>query len=344
MKKRILLFIMLLSLLLTACNKEIYHKYSKSSYVLGTIVDINIYSKNPVDKKVFKEVFDKLSEIEEKLTINKEVGSEVEQINKMAGKEAIKVSDEAFYVIKKGMEYTNLTNNKFDITIGSLVKLWNIGFENADVPKDENIDVSIDLIGINNLTLNEQEKSVKLERENMVIDLGAIAKGYAADEVGKLLEDRGYEAALINLGGNILCLNKKPDGLPYKVGVRDPMKSSGDYLGTLEIDSVSVVTSGIYERNFTKNGILYHHILDSRTGYPVENNLASVTIITKNSIDADALSTGTFVMGLKDGLEFTEKLDGVEAIFITKDKEIYLTSGVKNIFNYTGNGYKLIMP
>lgn len=342
MKKLILFIVILLLFITVGCSNEVYHKYSKSNFLLGTIVEIHIYSKESVDDKIFEKAFNKLSEIEEKLTINKDINSEVEQINRMAGKEAVKVSDETFYVIKKGYEYTKLTNNKFDITIGALVKTWNIGFDNEDIPEEKDIESAIDLIDINSLILNEEEKTIKLEKAGIIIDLGGIAKGYAADEVGKLLINNGYNSALINLGGNILCLGNKPDGTLYKVGVRDPMKVENIYLGTLEVEDATMVTSGIYERNFTKNDKLYHHILESRTGYPVDNSLSSVTIIAKNSIDADALSTGVFVMGLKDGYDFIEDLDGFEAIFITKDKKIYLTSGMKNKFDYIGNDYKLM--
>ncbi|PKM95545.1 MAG: thiamine biosynthesis protein ApbE [Firmicutes bacterium HGW-Firmicutes-1] len=341
MKKLVLSIMIIILILLTSCNNNSYQKYSKDGFVLGTIVSITIYSKEIVDAAEFKVLFDQLLEIEKKMTINKQVNSEVEQINKLAGKEAVVVSDETFYVIQKGVEYTKLTNNRFDITVGALVKLWNIGFENERVPTQNNIEESLALIGIDDVILNEKEHSVKLKRDGMMIDLGGIAKGYAADVMSKLMGEMGYQHAIINLGGNILCHGSKPEGEAFKIGIRDPYKTSEDYVGIVEKVNTAVVTSGIYERNFTENEIMYHHILDTSSGYPVNNELASVTIITQNSTYADALSTGVFSMGIEEGLEFTQQLDDVEAIFISTDKKIYMTTGAKKLFSYTGEGYQI---
>lgn len=338
-KKAIIMISVIILMLVTSCNTNTYKQYSKNNFVLGTFVTITIYSKEEVGEDEFKVLFDKLSNIEQKMTINQQVNSEVEKINKMAGKEAVVVSDDTFYLIKKGVEYTKLTENRFDISVGSLVKLWNIGFENAKVPNQESILNSISNIGIDGVTLSEQDNSIKLEREGMMIDLGGIAKGYAADVIAQLISEMGYEHALINLGGNILCHGAKPDGGPFKIGVRDPNKSSEDYLGIVTQSNAAVVTSGIYERNFIQDDILYHHILDTKSGYPVENNLASVTIITQNSTYADALSTGVFSMGIEKGMAFVEELDDVEAIFISTNKKIYLSTGAKEMFSYTGEGY-----
>ncbi len=341
MKKTALLIMIIISMLSTSCNNKVYQQYSSEGFVLGTFVTITIYSEKEVEEEKFKILFDKLSNIEKSMTINQEVNSEVEQINIMAGKGAVVVSDETFYLIQKGIEYTKLTNNRFDISVGALVKLWNIGFENAKVPNAERIESTLSLIGIEDITLNEQDKSIKLEREGMMIDLGGIAKGYAADVMSALISEMGYEFALINLGGNILCHGSKPDGQNFKIGVRDPYKSSEDYLGVIAQSNRSIVTSGIYERNFIQDGILYHHILDTTSGYPVENNVASVTIVTENSAYADALSTGVFLMGIEEGLKFVEDLHNVEAIFISTDKKIYLTTGVKDAFSYSGEGYEI---
>lgn len=342
MKKLITLWIILPLLALTACSNGSFEKYSRDSFVLGTFTSITIYSDHEVPEQIFEDLQNKLKEIETTMTINADVNSEIEQINNAAGKEAVKVSEDTFYVIKTAYEFTKKTEGRFDITVGALVKLWNIGFENAKVPSEEAITSALQNIGIEDVALNEEDHSVKLEREGMLIDLGAIAKGYAADAIVKILKENGYEKAIINLGGNVICIGVKPDGNPFKVGIRDPQGEATTFIGIVTVRENSVVTSGIYERNFVENDILYHHILDTITGFPVDNNLESVTIITEKSIDADALSTGVFSMGLERGFEFVQQLEGVDAIFVTKNQEIVLTEGAKEIFNLTSDDYKLV--
>ncbi len=327
---------------LSACKSNTLQKYSKEGFALGTFISITLYSEQAVNDQLFKDVFTLLDQIEKTMTINKDVNSEIEQINAAAGKDAVQVSEETFSVLQTAREYTLKTEGHFDITVGALVKLWNIGFDNAKVPSDTEIDSALQDIGIQDLTLNEANYSVKLEREGMIIDLGGIAKGYAADAVAQLIIDQGIDRALINLGGNVLCIGYKPDEIPFKIGIRDPNGSAADYLGIVTVVDNSVVTSGVYERNFTENDIMYHHIIDTATGYPVDNNLESVSIITTESIVADALSTGVFSMGLEKGFEFVQKLEGVEAIFVTKEKEIYLTEGAKKLFELTADGYTLV--
>ncbi|MDI3535253.1 MAG: FAD:protein transferase, partial [Thermosediminibacterales bacterium] len=194
----------------------------------------------------------------------------------------------------------------------------------------------------NSVLLNSKEKSIMLKKEEMMLDLGGIAKGYAADEVSKILKENHVKHAIVNLGGNVLAYGNKPDGSKWRIGIQKPFAPRGDYAGVVSVINKAVVTSGIYERYFEENGKIYHHILDPETGYPVENNLMSVTIITDKSIDADSLSTSVFAMGLKEGLNLIEKLDNTEAIFITKDSKIYLTSGLKNSFKLTDNSLNIV--
>lgn len=341
MKKELVLGMLIILLTFTGCSNT-NEKYSKEGFALGTFISLTIYSDQKVDDEVFDGIFNELNKIEATLTINADVNSEIEQINAAAGKEAVVVSDETFYVLKTAYDYTKKTEGKFDITVGALVKLWNIGFDNAKVPTVEEINNSLQNVGINEVNLNEEAHSVKLERAGMLMDLGGIAKGYAADRIAHILMDQGYERALINLGGNVLCMGVKPDGRAFKVGIRDPKGPPTSYLGIVTVQDNSVVTSGVYERSFVEGGVTYHHILDTVTGYPVNNNLESISIITKKSIDADALSTGVFSMGLEIGFDFVSQLEGVEAIFVTKDKKVVLTEGAKEIFELTAKDYELM--
>ena len=156
-----------------------------------------------------------------------------------------------------------------------------------------------------------------------MLDLGAIAKGYIADKLKEYLVENGVEHALINLGGNILIIGDKPDGSKYNIGIQKPFDQTGQPITSVKVSDTSLVTTGIYERCFEKDDTLYHHILDPATGYPCQNNLYSVTIVTKSSVMADALSTTCFLLGLKDGMELINSLEGVEALFITDDYELH---------------------
>ncbi|MTI66222.1 MAG: FAD:protein FMN transferase [Firmicutes bacterium] len=332
----LLLFIFIFS---GCSNKKISEPKSKTNFLLGTVITLKIYD-NPKDE-IFTKSFDRIKDIENKMSINID-NSEVIKINENAGKNYTKVSNDTFNVINKGKYYSKLSNGNFDITIGSLVKLWNIGTEDAKVPTENQINLKLPLINYKNITLLEKENKVKLEKKDMILDLGGIAKGYAADEVSNILENNDVHHAIINLGGNIYVHGSKVDGTPWKIGIQNPFEPRGDYIGIVKTKNKSIVTSGIYERYFEENGKRYHHILDPSTGYPVRNNLAGVSIIADKSIDADALSTVLFSMGLKEGKKLAETLDGVDAVFITKDKSVHITNNLKNNFKLTNNDFKNI--
>ena len=158
----------------------------------------------------------------------------------------------------------------------------------------------------------------------------------------KYLKEEKLESALINLGGNIYVLGNKENNQPFSIGIQDPTKPRGNSIGNIKVSNKSVVTSGIYERYLEKNNKIYHHMLDPHTGYPFDNSLSSVTIISDKSIICDALSTTTFGLGVEKGLKLVESLDGVDAIFITKDKKIYLSNNLKNKFNLTDNKFTIV--
>jgi FAD:protein FMN transferase len=312
---------------------------SKTELLLGTVCKITIYD-NP-SEEVFKKAFDKIRDIESRMSINID-RSEVMDINAKSGEQFVQVSDETFYVIKNGLHYSNLTNGLFDISIGPIVKLWNINTENAKVPSKEEIDAGKALVNYKDIVLDEAEKRVMLRKKGMILDLGGVAKGYAADAVKKVLKENGVNHAIINLGGNILTVGSKVDGSSWRVGIQNPFSSRGEFIGIVEVSDKSVLTSGIYERYFQQDGKIYHHIINPYTGFPVENDLAGITIIAEDCTDADSLSTGTFILGLEEGYKFIESIDGVEAVFVTHNSEIYLTSGLSNNFIPTDGAFKLM--
>ncbi|SHI43408.1 thiamine biosynthesis lipoprotein [Clostridium amylolyticum] len=348
MSKTKKLFIPLLSFLITAslfngCSKAPVkdspsnEPLSKTEFFMGTVVSISLYDKK--DDKILDKAFNKVKQIESELSINKE-GTEIDKVNNSAGKDTVKVSKDAFINIEKGLEYSKLTEGSFDITIGPLVKLWSIGLPEAKVPTSEEINNTKSLVGYKDLEINKADNTVKLKKTGMKIDLGGIAKGYTADAITDILKENGVEHALVDLGGNIYALGNNPEGRPWKIGVQNPFDSRGKIVGYVPVENKSVVTSGIYERYIEKDGKKYHHILNPFTGYPYDNELAGITIISDKSIDGDALSTSVFSKGLEGGMKFIEKLPNIEAVFVTKDNKVYITSGLKNTFKLTNEEFK----
>lgn len=335
--KRISIILLIILILVSGCSKK--EPIKKSDFLLNTVVSVTIYDKP--DEKILDKVFNEIKNIEDKMSLHRQ-NSEVVKINKMAGKKAVKVSKETLDVIKKGIYFSKLTNGRFDITIGPLVSLWNIGSGNKNIPSKEEIEKKLSLINYKDVSINSEKREVYLKRKNMKIDLGGIAKGYVADRVKEILKDENVESAIINLGGNIYILGKKLNGEKFKIGIQDPNDDKNKPLGYVKVSNKSVVTSGIYERYFEKKDKRYHHILDINSGYPVRNNLAGLSIISDESIDGDGLSTSIFILGLDEGLEKINSLENIEAIFITRDNKIYLSKGIKKKFNLMKNNYEII--
>lgn len=324
--------------LMVSCSKKKSSPISRSEVLMGTVVKVTLYDSS--NEKILDEVFKKVKELESILSINTE-NTLIDEINESSGIKPVKVDDKTFDLISKGIEYSKLSNGLFDISIGPLVKLWSIGLPEAKVPSKEEIDNKISLIDFNNIELDETNKTVFLKNPGMSIDLGGIAKGFTADEISKILLDNNVKSALIDLGGNIYVLGTKISGDDWKIGIQDPFSERNEIIGSITASNKSIVTSGIYERFIEENGTRYHHILNPQTGYPYDNDLAGITIVSDKSTDGDALSTSVFAMDLKDGMEFVENQKNIEAIFITKDKKVYITSGLKNNFNLTNNEFIL---
>ncbi|TPG71271.1 FAD:protein FMN transferase [Brevibacillus laterosporus] len=342
-----LLFFLILSLILNGCASKPHEEsvntaiqpHSESYFIYDTIVTVRVYDDRVTDQH-FKELDTRMKEIESHLSRTLQ-GSEVYRINEQAGKQAVPVSVETYEVITKSMKYAELSEGCFDPAIGPLVSLWNIGQDNAKVPSEENIKKMLQVIDYHQIVLDDAKRTVFLKQPNMAIDLGGIGKGYAADQIAAYLKENDFNSAIIDLGGNILALGKKPNGNDWTIGIQDPDRNRGNQLGKLKVTNKTVVTSGIYERYFEENGKHYHHILNPATGYPVENNLFGVSIITNESADADALSTTGFALGLEKGMSFMESLPNVEAIFITKDKKVHITGGLKGNWELTNEQYQM---
>ncbi|OPJ57156.1 FAD:protein FMN transferase [Alkalithermobacter paradoxus] len=338
MRKKLLCILAILCLILTSCKSTDISYISKTDLIMGTIVDIQIYGHT--DNSILEAAMKRLKHIEEIMSINIK-DSELSKININSGIKKVAVSDDTFNVLETSLYYAKLSDGKFDPTIAPLVKLWGIGSDEAKVPSDKQLRQALNLIDYTKVKLYPDDKSVFLEQEGMGLDLGAIAKGYSADQVHKLLRDKGVKSAIINIGGNIIALGKHPKGSPWNIGIQDPNKPTGNYMGILKSYNSSIVTSGIYERYLDVDNQKLHHILDVSTGYPANNDILSVTIINKSSIDGDALSTVAFLLGSTDALSLIESIPNTECIIITKNNEVYLSSGVKDNFILSNNYYTI---
>jgi len=235
------------------------------------------------------------------------------------------VSDELYEVISVGKKYSELSDDAFCIAMEPLTSLWNFTDGKQNIPADASITTVLPLLNSDDILLRSPNQ-IAFAKEGMGIDLGAIAKGYIADKMKEYLISKGVNSALIYLGGNVLCIGEKETGA-FKIGIEKPFDTDGDPAAVVSISDASVVTSGTYERYFEKDGEFYHHILDKNTGYPIENGLTAVTIISSSSTDADALSTTCFSLGLEKGMELLESLDDADGFFITDNGEYHYTEG-----------------
>lgn len=242
------------------------------------------------------------------------------------------ISEDLAALLSEGLDITRESDGAFDIAIAPLTSLWDFTAEDPKVPDDAAIQKALPLCSSDGVTIDGQD--ITLPSDDIQFDVGAIAKGYIADRLKDFLVKKGVKSAIINLGGNVLCIGSKPDGTPFKIGIQKPFADRNETEAVMDITGKSVVSSGIYERCFKQDGKLYHHILNPQTGYPYDNGLISVTIISDQSVDGDALSTTCFALGLEDGLKFAEK-KGVQAVFITEDYELHYTDGFQDEIRVT---------
>lgn len=330
----ILATLLLFCQLISGCGKT-NEPITKSGFYFNTVISVTIYEN--ASEEDLDECFD-LAEQYENFFSNTIPDSDVSKINAATGT-PVTVHDETIELLKTGIAYGKLSEGRFDITIGKLSDLWDIStkalLEETDasmIPSDADIAAALATVDYRNIRINGNE--VTLLDPDARIDLGGIAKGYIADRMKEFLNERGITNGFINLGGNVLALGGKADGGAYTIGIQKPFAQDNSAIASVEVTDETVVSSGVYERNFTVDGTLYHHILDVSTGHPYDNGLAGVTIITKNSVDGDALSTTCFSLGLEDGMALIEELEDTEAIFITTDNEIYTSSGMGTTVPY----------
>jgi FAD:protein FMN transferase len=311
---------------------------ARTEFVLGTVCTINLYDRGT--DQIYAEMFGRLKDLESILSANRD-DTNIAVINQNAGIVPVKANPETMAILSEALLFSEKTGGLFDPTIGPLVKAWNIGTEYAAIPSKEKLETAKALVNWKKLTLSKENGTVFLQDRGMKLDLGAIAKGFAADEMTRILTSHGIKRAIIDLGGNIYAVGEKAKGTPWVIGIRDPEQEQGESIMSIPVSNESVVTSGIYERFFMANGVRYHHILDPETGYPVNNELMSVSIIATNSMLADALSTSTFLLGTEKGMELIESTEGTEAVFINKNHEVRYSKGLINKIKLLDTRYTL---
>lgn len=302
---------------------------SRTDFYFDTVIQITLYDTE--DKAVLDGCFALAEKYENLFSATKE-GSDVWNINHADG-ETVTVSEETVKLLIWAADYANTTEGRIDPTIRPVSELWDFGSEgNAHVPEDTDIREALSHVSYDNIrfgtapsdeTGESVYRTVTLTDKKAAVDLGFIAKGYIADKMKKYLLSQGVKSACLSLGGNVLAIGEKPDGSPFRIGIQEPFAETGNTIDTVEIRDTSVVTSGIYERCFYEDGVLYHHVLDTATGYPVDNELAGVTIICESSARADALSTSCLCLGLEKGRKFLDAQGDVAYLLVTRDGAQY---------------------
>ena len=296
-------------------------RVSKTTLALNTAVTVTLFGTE--DSSLIDDCFELCRKYELVFSRTDE-HSELYRLNASGSME---VSPELLDVIQTALSYCELSGGAFDITLGRISDEYAFTSDEHHVPTEAELRELMLSTGWEKIELDGSRVTL---HDGAVIDLGAIAKGYIADRLAEYLVENGQESAIIDLGGNIRCVGTKPDGSLFTVGIQYPFGEVKKSIASVKVDDLSVVTSGIYERSFEQDGILYHHILDPKTGRPCDNGLLAVSIISQKSVDGDALSTTCFVLGLDKGLELIESLDGIEAVFVTDDYALHYSSGFES--------------
>ena len=298
-------------------------EYTKIIYLMGT--KISLFIKGEGAKMLAEKAEDLLIHYNEVFSANSD-DSQLAMLKKMAAIAPQRVDEELYELIKTGKKHSLNENSFLNIAIGPLIKLWKIGFTEAHVPDKDAIDEVLELLNPENIQLDDENKTVFLLKKGMEIDLGAIAKGYFADKVMEFFKDHGAVSAMVDMGGNVLVFGDSPsEGGDWNVGIQNPFLPRGNAAALVKIRDQSVVTSGIYERVLEKEGSKYHHIFNSKTGYPMESNIASLTIVADRSLDCDIYTTELFGLDAVSIIHKVNSMKDLGAVVITLDGKLACT-------------------
>lgn len=364
MKKLLLVLTTILVLTLSACGEsESYmNRYSFfTEEFLDTQTKILIYHEDDFDINELKNGINEILSTTHNIYDSHTDTSEVGKLNLVAHNGPVEVSDELYVVIKEALRVAEESDGAYDPTITPLVELWDIDDDSkwsgrTEIPSEEAIQAALANVDYKKVVLNDSDQTVEFTQEGITLDLGGISKGYIAQLLKEYIVESGIEHAIINVGnssqipigtrcaplkddaGNVV-MRKGPDGVeveayvvtedPWKIGTDDPFDLFGfnPPVGVFGLKDVALSSSGSAERFFIVEDTRYHHIFDTKTGYPADNEMIVIQVTSPNVVGIDALSTMLYVMGLEEALKYVETHEGVEAIFITYDKEVILSSG-----------------
>ena len=302
-------------------------EYTKIIYLMGT--KISLYIKGSDAEGLAKKAEDMLLHYNEVFSANSD-NSQLALLKKTAAMSPQKVDEELYELIKTGKKHSLPEDSFLNIAIGPLIKLWRIGFKEAQVPEKEAIRNVLELLKPENIQLNDEEKTIHFLKKGMEIDLGAIAKGYFADKVMEFFKEQGAVSAMVDLGGNVLVFGESPsEGGEWNVGIQNPFLPRGNAVALVKIRNQSVVTSGIYERVLEREGSKYHHIFNSKTGYPIENDIASLTVVADSSLDCDIYTTELFGLDAASVIRRVNRISNMGAVVITLDGELAFTNNLR---------------
>ncbi|AOF48142.1 FAD:protein FMN transferase [Tetragenococcus halophilus] len=300
----------------------------RTCYLMGTV--IKLWVQHEQADELLPEAENRLIDYEKRFSANDDA-SELMVINHQAGVAPVKADDELFELIQLGKKHSLPKDSFLNIAIGPLIQAWRIGFDNANRPSDQMIQLLLQRIDPQNIYINEEAKTVFLEKKGMSLDLGAIAKGYFADKLLTFFKENGVYSALIDLGGNVLTYGPAPkheDGC-WRIGIQSPFSKRGELKAVVKVKDKSVVTSGIYERMNTINGQTFHHIFDQETGFPLETNLASVTIVSAKSVDGEIWTTRLFGKQPDEIIDILNQADELDGLVITKDGQLHFSEALE---------------
>jgi len=290
----------------------------KTGYLLDTVITLTLYDTQ--DQSILDGAYDLCSSCEQIFSPTIETSDIYKMNHRQPGNNRYTPDASVLSMVKKGLEYGEKTDGAFDITIEPVSQLWDFKSEDPSVPAETDLKKAAAEVDYRKVTVSGND--ILFADDGVQIDPGAVAKGYIADRIKEYLLEHGVKSAIINLGGNVLCVGEKPDKKPFVIGLQKPYADHTETVRELEVNDLSVVSSGVYERHFIKDGVNYHHILNPKTGMPYENGITADSIIGPSSLECDALSTSCFCLGPEKGMELLNSSEGYYGYFILDDGTI----------------------
>ena len=300
---------------------------SKDIFAMDTYMTVTAYGAKA--QEAVDEAEAEIQRLDELLSTGNEE-SEIAQLNQ---NKSATLSEDAGYLVERALELNKETGGAFDIAIYPVMEAWGFPTQNYQVPTADTLESLLKLADASQIIYDENSRKISFGREGMKIDLGGIAKGYTSSRIMDIYKENNISSGLVNLGGNVQALGTKPDGSKWRVAVQSP-DDTEDYLGILSVEDKAVITSGGYERYFEQDGKTYHHIIDPKTGYPAENGLTSVTVVSEDGTLADGLSTSLFIMEKEEAIEFWKAhSEEFDIIMLTDEGKLYVTEGIQDDFS-----------